>query len=62
MNACPNCKASWIGEPIPEDQREFFGGATNFKREIYVTVQGQDRWSTIMCPDCKFEIKREEQK
>jgi len=56
LNECPKCKSSWIGDPIPEHQREFFGFATHFKRELGQTWNDHvQRWH---CPDCKAVFDR----
>ena len=61
MNNCPKCKASWIGEPIPESARKYYGTHTHFKREIAIEIQGKgDRVDHYLCPDCGHEISREE--
>ncbi len=56
---CPQCGASWIDSPIPEKDREHFGNATHFKREIGVEIQGKydgaDHW---LCPDCGATFDR----
>lgn len=54
MNNCPHCNSSLIGDPIPTEDREFFGNRTNFRREIGIEYpekyDGVWEW---MCPDCK---------
>ena len=56
---CPNCGVTWIGEPIPDSDREFFGGKTHFRREIGVEIRGKydgvDHWK---CPDCLATFDR----
>ncbi len=58
-NNCPACGRSWIGDPIPEADREFFSGSTHFRREIGVEIQGEydgvDHWE---CPDCHATFDR----
>jgi len=55
---CPHCDTSLIGEPIPEKDREAFGGATHFQRQIAVEILGEDRVSYVRCPDCGAEDQR----
>jgi predicted RNA-binding Zn-ribbon protein involved in translation (DUF1610 family) len=45
-----------IGDPIPEDQREMFGGSTNFARQIAIIEN--DHIVAWQCPDCGKEWKR----
>lgn len=54
LDQCPHCDASMIGDPIPEDKRdEYYGGATHFRRNIGVEVQGvYDGILYYQCPDC----------
>ena len=52
---CPKCRASMMGEPIPEKDREVFGGVEWFSRVIGFTDPDKDgawRWE---CPDCGHE-------
>ncbi len=30
MTNCPNCKSSWIGEPIPQDIIQHYGDSTHW--------------------------------
>ena len=52
---CPYCDTSLIGEPIPEKDRELFGGATHFQRQIGIERRGNDFISAVQCPDCGAE-------
>lgn len=56
VDNCPGCEASLVGEEIPEKDREHFGGATHFKREILVKGYSEDyatKGTYYQCPDCK---------
>ena len=55
---CPSCNADLRGEPIPEDQRELFGGNTYFLRTILVTPWRYDTGLYWQCPDCSFAWNR----
>lgn len=58
-NRCPACEADLQGKPIPEDQREAFGGETHFSRVIGVEIAGgYDGVSIWRCPDCGHEEDR----
>lgn len=60
MDKCPICGSNWVGETIPEDQRENFGGRTNFSRLHAITVQGTDEIDHYQCPDCENNFSREQ--
>ena len=49
---CPKCLASWVGPPIPVRDRENFGGATHFDRQIGIYSTREDRTVAFHCPDC----------
>jgi hypothetical protein len=49
---CPHCQANLVGDPIPEEHREDFGGATHFQRQIGIE-RDHDRIEAYQCPDCK---------
>lgn len=49
---CPHCGVSFEGEPIPEQDRESFGGQTHFSRVIGLYDVGVDRTVAWKCPDC----------
>lgn len=56
---CPNCKHDLQGEPIPEEQRDLFGGHTHFGREVGMedpNVYDGAIW--YGCPDCGHVWKR----
>lgn len=59
MDNCPACGVSLIGEPIPEKDREFFGGETHFGREIGIYDERTDRTVAWECPDCKHQMSEE---
>jgi hypothetical protein len=47
---CPSCGADFQGEPIPEERRHWYGGATHFRR--CVGISDGDSIHTWVCPDC----------
>ena len=50
---CPECGASWIGEPIPLADRHHFGDKAHFSRII--GVEYPERYDGVwewQCPDC----------
>lgn len=50
---CPHCNTSLQGDPIPEQDRQHFGNATHFERQIGVEVRGvYDGVLYWRCPDC----------
>lgn len=52
---CPKCKVSLLGEPIPDDIKENYGG-THYKREIGIDGGYMGIYDGIVayqCPDCK---------
>jgi hypothetical protein len=61
MDNCPNCKSSWIGEPIPEVLRQHYGDETHWRREINIDggyMGIYDGIVAVICPDCKEEFPR----
>jgi hypothetical protein len=59
IDNCPKCNANFIGGPIPEDQQEFYGGATNWRREIGIDggyMGLYDGTVAYKCPDCGHEF------
>lgn len=60
IDNCPHCKVSLIGEPIPEADREVFGSATHFRREIGIYSLEEDRCVHNQCPDCGKVITNEQ--
>jgi predicted Zn-ribbon and HTH transcriptional regulator len=55
---CPECNASWIGTPIPEKSRDFFGGKSHFSRLCGIETDEYDGVSRWQCPDCSAEWNR----
>ncbi len=55
---CPYCGVSLIGQEIPEKDRESFGNATHFQRQIGIEERDDDFISSVMCPDCGAEDAR----
>jgi hypothetical protein len=57
-DTCPNCKANLVGEPIPEESREAYGGKTHFRRVIGLYSRERDRTVAWRCPDCEYTEQR----
>lgn len=56
---CPACLHSWVGSPIHEDDRKFYGGQTNYSLLVGVEVRGKgDRVNHWNCPFCKTNFLR----
>ena len=56
---CPACGASWQGEPIPEDWRQYCGGKTHYSRLIGIEIpEKYDGVWLWRCPDCAAEFPR----
>ena len=55
---CPHCDADFQDEPIPEKDREAYGGHTHFSRLIAVYSRELDRTTHYRCPDCGKDIPR----
>ena len=54
---CPKCESSFIGEPIPAKDVDFFGGKTHFRREIGIDGGMMGIYDGIVaykCPDCGY--------
>ncbi|TAK59563.1 MAG: hypothetical protein EPO18_20295 [Methylobacter sp.] len=52
---CPYCKASLIGDPIPQEyiDKGYYGeGVTHYRREIGIEDRDLDRCVEYQCPDC----------
>lgn len=56
---CPNCGASFQGEPIPEKHRELYGDETHFGRLITIYDIYADRTTQFRCPDCGYTWDRD---
>lgn len=60
VDSCPNCKTSWIGEPIPKEIAHNYYG-THWRREIGIDgglIGIYDGIVAIRCPDCNSEFPR----
>jgi hypothetical protein len=55
---CPLCDADLQGAPIPEKDRDFYGGHTHFSRMIGNYDTFFDRSVSWSCPDCGGTWKR----
>lgn len=51
-NQCPHCGVDLTGDPIPEESRKSYGGATHFSRRISHVNPDLDRATDYECPDC----------
>ena len=52
--ACPKCRRSFKGSPIPKKDRRFFGPvATHFNRAVGLYDLDKDRTVAHQCPWCK---------
>lgn len=56
---CPSCKADLRGELIPEERREWYGGATHSNRVLGIYDRDLDMTVAWMCPDCGYRWDRE---
>ena len=56
---CPECKADWQGDPIPENIRQHYGETTHWSRLIGIEdpliYDGISWWQ---CPDCEARWDR----
>ena len=50
-DACPECKANLVGEPVPGRYRSMYA-ASHFSRKIGLYDQLSDRVTAWKCPDC----------
>lgn len=39
---CPECGVSWVGDEIPEESRNLYGGSTHFKMNVIGMEYGHD--------------------
>lgn len=53
---CPSCGADLAGKSIPAKSRQYYGGGTNFKREI--GLYAFDVTVGYACPDCDHRWPR----
>ena len=56
---CPRCKASWLGEAIPEHERAQHGGATRYPKLILVDDEDLDCWVAYRCHQCGHDVPRD---
>jgi hypothetical protein len=56
-DVCPN-GCNLRGDPIPEEQREWFGNHTHFSRRIGIYDMNRDRTVEWACPDCNVRWPR----
>lgn len=62
MDNCPKCKASWIGDKIPDDIAHHYS-VTHWRREIGIDgghLGVYDGIVALRCPDCGEEFPRNE--
>jgi len=50
---CPCCKASLVGDKIPEKYLDEHGDETHYSRAIWVSSMKRDMGVAYRCPDCK---------
>ena len=55
---CPMCEVTFVGEPMPEEGREYYSPPYNWVRVIGVYDRNADRTTHWQCPDCKHEWAR----
>lgn len=51
---CEKCQASFIGDPIPEASRHYYGNATHFRNEIGLYDMYRDRTTQWKCHKCGY--------
>lgn len=57
---CPHCKASLVGDPIPDNIKQHYDG-THWKREIGIDGGRMGIYDGVVayqCPDCKEYFPR----
>ena len=59
LTHCPHCAASLVGEEIPPEYRETFGGETRGSRLIARVDPVRDRVVEWECPDCHARWARQ---
>ena len=57
---CPKCHTNLIGDPIPVEDQEVFGGHTHFSRVIGIYDRDRDETVYYKCPDCGYQWARED--
>lgn len=55
---CPSCGVTWIGEPIPQEERQHYGSRSHFRRQIADYDPYLDCRVGWWCPDCGFYLAR----
>jgi hypothetical protein len=55
-DVCPACRASMVGDPIPEESRASFGGKSHFSLWIGIEEPAGERLYAIQCPCCGREF------
>lgn len=60
LDNCPNCNASFKGDPIPPDVQHHYG-VTHYSRRIAIYDEGRDCTVGWRCPDCHHFIARDQQ-
>lgn len=58
LDACPRCKASWVGAEIAEEHRHLYGGRTHGSLLIGIYDRGVDRTVEWVCPACQGQFDR----
>lgn len=54
LKNCPECNANMVGDPIPKEDRKYYGKSTNFSNWLGIEVRGKyDGISYWQCPSCK---------
>jgi hypothetical protein len=61
MEACPVCKASWRGEPIPQESIDngFYDGPGFFSKVMALYSMEEDRTFAYCCPSCNITWDRD---
>lgn len=59
MEACPKCKASWLGKPIPPEEQQYHSPPYFYSRLINHCEPSQTRITHYICPDCRFKFLRQ---
>lgn len=59
MEACPKCKASWLGKPIPPEEQQYHSPPYFYSRLINHCEPSQTRITHYICPECRFKFLRQ---